>query len=47
MSELKGRDVIIVEDIIDTGRTMSILVPQIKECGAASCRVSSHCYRFM
>ena len=38
LDELKGRDVIIVEDIIDTGRTMSTLVPQIKEGGAASCR---------
>ena len=43
LDELKGRDVIIVEDIIDTGRTMSTLVPQIKEGGAASCRTCVFC----
>ena len=47
LDELKGRDVIIVEDIIDTGRTMSTLVPQIKEGGAASCRVSCDQHRLL
>lgn len=34
--DLKGRHVIVVEDIIDTGRTLSYFLPQLQEQGAAS-----------
>lgn len=34
--DIHGKDVIIVEDIIDTGITMSALVPLLKQRGAAS-----------
>lgn len=37
--DIKGRDVIIVEDIVDTGITMSNLVPQFKEKGAKSVEI--------
>lgn len=33
LSKLKGRDVLLVEDIIDTGTTMSLLLPLLKEEG--------------
>lgn len=35
-SDVKGRDVIIVEDILDTGITLSNLVPELKSRGARS-----------
>lgn len=34
--DLRGRHVIVVEDIIDTGRTLSYFLPQLKEQHAAS-----------
>ena len=36
LESLKGRHVIIVEDIVDTGNTMQALVPMLENCGAAS-----------
>lgn len=37
--EWKGRHVLVVEDIVDTGRTMKALVTAIRDEGAASVRV--------
>jgi hypoxanthine phosphoribosyltransferase len=37
----KGRHVLVVEDIIDTGRTMQALVAAVRRRGAASVRVCS------
>lgn len=34
--DIRGKNVIVVEDIIDTGITMSALVPLLKQRGAAS-----------
>lgn len=39
--ELKGKDVLLVEDIVDTGTTMKALIPIIEGYGAASVRVTS------
>lgn len=39
--DITGRDVIIVEDIIDTGTTMSHLVPQLKAKGARSVEIAA------
>lgn len=36
---IKGKDVLIVEDIIDTGRTMNFVVNYLKEIGAKSVKV--------
>lgn len=36
METLRGRNVVIVEDIIDTGNTMKKLIPLIESCGVAS-----------
>lgn len=36
MESLKGRNVIIVEDIVDTGNTMSALVPYFHSYGVKS-----------
>jgi hypoxanthine phosphoribosyltransferase len=30
LTQLKGRDVIIVEDIVDSGKTLSVFIPQLK-----------------
>lgn len=38
-ADLEGRDVIIVEDIVDTGITMSHILPQIKAKGAKSVEI--------
>ena len=37
--EPKGRDIIIVEDIIDSGRTLSSLKEYLKDCGANSVEI--------
>lgn len=44
-ADLTGKDVIIVEDIVDTGLTMHGLIPQIKERGAASVEVCSFVHK--
>ena len=38
--DLKGKDVVIVEDIVDTGITMKKLLPLFKEKGAASVEIA-------
>jgi len=38
---IKDRDVIIVEDIIDTGTTMSSLIPMLKAQGAKSVEIAT------
>ena len=40
-NSIAGRDVIIVEDIIDTGTTMYNLLPQLKEKGAKSVEIAA------
>lgn len=39
--ELKGRHVIIIEDIVDTGQTMSQFIPQLQQMGPASVTIAS------
>ena len=41
LSALKGKHVLVVEDIIDTGTTMSMLVPHLSTFGAQSVRVAT------
>ena len=36
---MKGKHVVIVEDLVDTGKTLSVLKPKIIEAGALSARV--------
>lgn len=38
-TDVKGRDVLIVEDIIDSGRTLKLVVALLKERGAASVNI--------
>ena len=40
-ADLRGRDVIIVEDIIDTGTTMYSLIPQFGDMGVKSVEVAT------
>lgn len=40
-TDLTGRDVIIVEDIVDTGITMSHILPKLKNQGAESVRIAT------
>ena len=40
-ADLKGRDVIIVEDIIDTGTTMHNLIPQFQNMGVKSVEIAT------
>ena len=44
-ADLTGKDVIIVEDIVDTGLTMHGLIPQIKSRGAASVEVCAFVHK--
>ncbi len=37
--EVSGRDILVVEDIVDTGRSMSKLLPELKKMGAKSVRI--------
>jgi len=39
--ELKGRHVIIIEDIVDTGQTMSQFIPQLQQMGPESVAITS------
>ena len=39
--DIRGRDIIIIEDIIDTGLTMERVLHQLKEKGAASVKIST------
>ncbi len=41
MATLAGRDIIVVEDIIDTGLTMQQLLPELKKHAPTSVRVSA------
>ena len=41
---LQGKNVIIVEDIIDTGKTMQVLIPMIERYGANSVAVAISCF---
>ena len=41
MKTVKGRDLILVEDIIDTGTTMSKLIPALEAFGPSSVRVAA------
>lgn len=38
-TDLKGKDVIIIEDIVDTGTTMHSLLPQLRNMGVASAEI--------
>jgi hypoxanthine phosphoribosyltransferase len=38
--DLAGKHVLIVEDIVDTGRTIAHLAKELKGCNAASCRIA-------
>lgn len=40
-ADIKGRDVIIVEDIVDTGITMANLIPQFQAQGANSVEIAT------
>ena len=42
---LEGRTVVIVEDIVDTGKTMEGLVAQVRALGAADVRVATLLYK--
>jgi hypoxanthine phosphoribosyltransferase len=40
LPDLSGRDVLLVDDILDTGQTLSKLVAELRRLGAASVRVA-------
>ncbi len=44
-SDLKGRDIIIVEDIVDTGNTMDFLMKLLSEHNPASIKIASLLYK--
>ncbi len=44
-TDVSGRDVILVEDIIDTGRTMGKVLQKMREAGAASVRICTLLYK--
>jgi hypoxanthine phosphoribosyltransferase len=39
--DIKGRDVVIIEDIVDTGRTLKFLLDKIKSLEPASVKVAT------
>jgi hypoxanthine phosphoribosyltransferase len=39
--EIKGKDVVIVEDIVDTGRTLQKIIERVEQLGARSYKVAS------
>jgi hypoxanthine phosphoribosyltransferase len=41
LSSLVGRDIVLMEDIIDTGLTMTHLIPTLTDAGAKSVRVAA------
>jgi len=43
--QIKGRDVIITEDIVDTGHTMAKLLQDIKHHEPASVRIACFCFK--
>ena len=43
--DIKGRDVIVIEDIIDTGLTMHGFIQQLKEMGANSVELTSFLFK--
>jgi hypoxanthine phosphoribosyltransferase len=43
--DITGRDVIILEDIIDTGHTLAKIIPSIKALGPATVRVGTLLYK--
>lgn len=43
--DLSGEDVIIVEDIVDTGTTMHELIPQLYDAGAASVEICTFLHK--
>ena len=40
LSDIRGRDVLLVDDIFDTGKTLEELVPQIDDLGPATVKVA-------
>ena len=44
-SDVKGREVIICEDIVDTGNTMEFLLDHLKSKGAAKVRICSFMFK--
>ncbi|MCM0600489.1 hypoxanthine phosphoribosyltransferase [Periweissella ghanensis] len=40
-TDVKGRDIIILEDIVDTGRTLKYMIELLEQRGAASIKVAS------
>jgi len=39
MDHLRGRHVLVVEDIVDTGKSMSKFIPIVQEYGTKSCEI--------
>lgn len=39
--DIKGKDIIVVEDIVDTGKTISELLPQLEQLGPASISIAT------
>ena len=40
LPDLAGREVLLIDDILDTGRTLTRVVSELKKCGPASLRVA-------
>lgn len=43
--DIKGRTVVLIEDIVDTGETMVMLIKQLKDLGAADVRIATLLYK--